>query len=96
MNILDFIPIGKDHPVKREALMSVMRLPDREIRAMIEQERRNGHIIINLQDGRGYYRPAESDFESIMYQYRQNKSRAMSVLVQQKYLRRALKAAGQL
>ena len=94
MNILDYIHEGKEDAITREELRFLTELSDRTIRELIEQERRNGVIILNLQDGRGYYRPAPEDLVDILKQYRQNDSRAKSILVQQKYLRRILKFAG--
>lgn len=94
MTILDLIPEGRCNAISRTELRLRARLNDRVVRELIEQARRQGTIIINLQDGRGYYRPAPEDLVDILKQYRQNDSRAKSILVQQKYLRRILKFAG--
>ena len=94
MNILSLIPQGKKNAISRTELRYRAQLNDRVMRELIEQERRKGAIILNLQDGRGYYRPAPDDLDDIMRQYRQNDRRAKSILVQQKYLRRTLKEAG--
>ena len=92
MNILDYIPFGKENAVKRDYLCAVTGLKDRKVRDLIEHQRRLGEVIINRQDGNGYYRSDE--IEDIARQYRQNDSRAMSILVQQKHLRKKLKTAG--
>lgn len=42
--------------------------------------------------GRGYYRTNDPD--EIACQYRQQRRRALSILAQQKHMRRLLKAAG--
>ena len=94
MNITDLIPQGKANAISRTELRFKAQLRDRVMRELIERERRTGVIILNLQDGRGYYRPAPEDLDDIMRQYRQNDRRAKSILVQQKYLRRTLKEAG--
>ena len=57
-----------------------------------QDARQNGEIIINAQDGRGYYRSEEP--KDLAGQYVRNRNRAMAILVQQKYIRRKLKAAG--
>ena len=95
MNILDYIHEGKEDAITREELRFLTELSDRTIRELIEQERRNGAIILNLQDGRGYYRPAPDEMDDVRRQYKQNDRRAKSILVQQKYLRRTLKQAGE-
>ena len=95
MNILSLIPQGKVNAISRTELRYRAQLNDRVMRELIEQERRNGAIILNLQDGRGYYRPAPDELDDVLRQYKQNDRRAMSILVQQKHLRRALKQAGE-
>ena len=90
--ITDFIPHGKENAITRAELCSITNLQDRPIRELIETARRNGAIILNDQDGKGYY--ISDNLSDIKRQYHQNNSRAMSILVQQKFLRRKLKAAG--
>ena len=88
MSILDHIGFGKANAVTREELCAKMGMSDRTIRKLIEIERNQGAIIINDQDGLGYY---QSDkLEDLLLQYRANNSRAMSILKQQKYLRRKI------
>ena len=95
MNILSLIPQGKKNAISRNTLRCLADIDDRKMRGLIEQARRNGVIILNLQDGRGYYRPAPDELDDVLRQYKQNDRRAMSILVQQKHLRRALKQAGE-
>lgn len=92
MGIETYIPFGRENAVTRTELRRITGKSDRKIREEIEQARREGHIIINNQDGRGYYRTDDPD--EIARQYRQQRRRAMSILAQQKYMRRLLKAAG--
>ena len=86
MGIETYIPFG------RENAITLTKLSDRKVREQIEQARREGNIIINNQDGRGYYRTNDPD--EIACQYRQQRRRALSILAQQKHMRRLLKAAG--
>lgn len=96
MNILEFIPVGKENAVSRHLLCQTIKLSDRKMRKLIEEAREKGEIIINLQDGSGYYRPSDDDIDEIEAQYKINNSRAMSILVQQKPMRKVLKEAGKL
>ena len=86
------IPFGRTNAVTREHLSRELLLTDRKVRELIEQARRCGCIIINAQDGRGYYRT--EDLDEIERQYKQDTARAMSILSRRKTLRRALIAAG--
>ena len=95
MNILDYIHEGKEDAITREELRFLTELSDRTIRELIEQARRNGAIILNLQDGRGYYRPAPDEMDDVAQQHRQNKGRIASISIQQKYLEQTLKQAGE-
>lgn len=94
MNIVDLIGTGKANAVTREALSASLNTTDRAVRQAIEDARHGGNIILNDQDGLGYYLPG--DISEIERQYRQNQSRALSILHYQKHLRRRLKAAGRL
>ena len=89
MKILDYIGTGKENAVTREELTERLSLPDRTIRSMIEAARREGVLIINDGSGAGYY--ISDNLEDLKRQQKMNNSRAMSILVQQKYLRRRIK-----
>lgn len=92
MNITDFIPEGKNNAITRNQLCNLTGLSDRKVRELIEQARSKGEIIINAQDGAGYFRT--EDLNEIEKQYKRNDRRAKSILIQQKYLRKRLKTAG--
>ena len=98
MNIIYFIPRGKQNAISRADLRNRTGLPDRLMRESIETARRNGHIILNMQDGRGYYRPSNpptpEEINDMVKQYKQDDHRAKSVLVRQKFLRRILQQSG--
>lgn len=87
--ILDHIGIGKANAVTREELTQRLSLTDRKIRNMIEDARREGALIINAGDGTGYY--LSDNLEDLKRQLKMNHNRAMSILVQQKHLRRRIK-----
>lgn len=89
MNITDFIGRGRENAVSREELCRRVNLPDRKVRKHIEEARKRGEIIINDGSGVGYY--ISDNLADLEAQYRMNQHRAMSILVQQKYLRRKIK-----
>ena len=92
MSILNYIPVGKDKAVTRSQLCAMTGMSDRGVRKLIENARIEGNIIINAQDGAGYY--ISNDAEDIRRQMATNRSRAMSILRQQKLLRRKLDELG--
>lgn len=64
-------------------------ISDRAMREWISRARREGMVICNSQDGSGYYRPeTRGEYER---QLRQNESRAMAILVQNKFIRAKLR-----
>ena len=89
MNIMTYIPKGRENAITRSELVRVINLPDRTIRHMIEKARKDGELIMNAQDGAGYY--VSDDLGELKRQLHRNHSRAMSILVQQKHLRRKIK-----
>lgn len=89
MSITDFIGVGRENAVTRGELVAILNLPDRAVRKLIQEARERGEIIINAQDGSGYYR--SNDLGDMERQYNTNHRRAMSVLRQQKYLRQKMK-----
>lgn len=88
LNITTYIPEGKENAVTREQLCSLTGLSDRSVRQLIENARMEGVLIINAQDGKGYFR--SNDVKDIRRQLNANNKRAMSILRQQKFLRRRL------
>lgn len=91
-DIINLIPYGKSNAISRKILCRMAGKSDRHVRQDIEDARREGCIIINRQDGKGYYRT--DDINEIERQYYQNRSRALSILIQQKHLRKRLVEAG--
>ena len=93
MSITDFIGVGRENAVTRGELVAILNLPDRAVRKLIQEARERGEIIINAQDGTGYYR--SEALGDLQRQYNANHRRAMSVLRQQTYLRRKIAEAEQ-
>jgi DNA-binding transcriptional ArsR family regulator len=90
--IVKQIPHGRENAIARDELAKRLDMGDRSLREQIERARRAGILIVNDQSGRGYY--ITDDIQEIAEQYRRNERRALSILSQQKHLRRRLKAAG--
>lgn len=89
-DITKFIGTGKENAVTREQLAMALNLSDRAVRKLIQDARDRGEIIINEQDGEGYYISGRE--EDLHKQYRANQNRAMSILKQQKHLRAKIQA----
>ena len=64
MNILNYIPTGHRNAVTRETLHALTRMSDRKIRDLITEANKSAPddvLIINLQDGMGYFRPDDNE-----------------------------------
>ena len=90
--LLRYLAIGSDKAITRDKLCRLSGMSDRAVRKEIEALREEGIIIINRQDGKGYY--ISEDPVEMAQQYRQNHARAMAILRQQKHLRKRMKEAG--
>lgn len=90
--LLSHLYHGKQAAMSRTALCAALHMPDRQVRDLIEQARREGAIIINLSDGAGYFLSDDPDVWA--KQYKQDTHRALSILARRKAIRSRLKAAG--
>lgn len=82
MYILDYIPTGHNNAVTRETLQSLTHLSDRKIRVLIAEANKSAPddvLIINLQDGMGYFRPAPDEDYLVRVWRMQEKARGISV-----------------
>lgn len=81
MNIIDYIPVGHRNAVTRDELRLMTGMHDRQIRRAIEKAR-SECIILNVQDGKGYYRPDphdDVDRAEINIFYRQERRRIAAI-----------------
>jgi hypothetical protein len=90
MNIIDLIPCGKENAISRNSLVIKTGLSDRKIRDLIALERRN-HVILNVQDGKGYYRPTEKEMPDIERFVKQETRRAKSIFWSLRAAKKAIK-----
>lgn len=82
MRIIDYIPTGHNNAVTRETLRSLTRLNDRKIRDLIAEANKSAPddvLIINLQDGMGYFRPVPDEDYLVRVWRMQEKARGLSV-----------------
>lgn len=77
MDIVDYIPFGRGNAVTREQLRSRTGIDDRAIRDMIAAARRDT-VILNMQDGKGYFRPLSEEINYVKAHERQESARIMS------------------
>lgn len=76
--IEQYIPFGKENAVSREYLSIATGMSDRKVRLQIAQARRE-HPILNLSDGKGYYRPTVEEYLEAKQFYHQEIARAKSI-----------------
>lgn len=99
-DITEYIPYGADNAITRDDLLGVASyfiegITDREMRRLLEVSKQNGNIIINFQNGKGYFRPVTR--EEIEKYIRQEEARAKKIQFNLKSARKALrKLEGQL
>lgn len=82
MNILQYIPTGHKNAISRQSLCIVTHLTDRKVRDEIAAVNANGNpdeIIINMGDGRGYFRPADGEDALVKAWAKIEHSRQLSV-----------------
>ena len=82
------IPEGRQNAYKADLLAEMMGCDERRVRQMIEDLTASGHIVCNLQNGKGYYRPVtEDDIDAML---RLTAARAHSLLRKKYALKKAL------
>lgn len=86
--IVNLIPHGWENAITRRELVQLTGLTDREIRRRIHDARDLGYIIINNQDGCGYY--TTDDPRVIQRQYHQERKRFVMDLKTLKTMRHIL------
>ncbi len=78
--IEEYIPVGHDNAIKRRELRRLTGLSDREMREHIEYARTREIVILNLQDGNGYFMPRDDEGELVRRCYRAEVSRGRTIL----------------
>lgn len=78
MDIVDYIPFGSKNAVTRAQLRIMTGLNDRKIREQIAQARRDT-VILNMQDGKGYFRPLPEELNLVEAYANQETARLKSI-----------------
>jgi len=94
--ILEYIPTGSGNAIKRNVLVSLVGLPDREVRKLIHFARRKIPIL-NLSRGKGYFIPdmnKKKDRKALVKYVRQEESRLRSIGWALKAARQTLRNCG--
>ena len=55
LDILQYIPHGKENAISRNELSSLLKMPDRQVRKLIEQKRQKGIPILSSSRSGGYW-----------------------------------------
>lgn len=82
------VPFGRENAIKREELARVLQVNDRQARHYIGIARLNGVIVINDQNGDGYFQTDK--FEDVVQEYKREKRRVLSIVERMRPLRRVL------
>ena len=94
MNIIDYIPVGHENAVSREYLVSITGYSDRKVRDMIEKACTREHPILNMQDGKGYFRPAENEMHLVRLYRAQENHRTLRIRKKVSEIDKYIKASG--
>lgn len=68
MNIVEYIPFGRENAISRKRLGQVTGLGDRDLREAISRARRET-VIINLSNGQGYFQPIAGKEDDLVVKY---------------------------
>lgn len=86
--LVDVLQAGKANAVKRKDLTDRLGTTDRAARQMIEDARREGVVICNDYDGKGYYIPTELD--ELVRQFRRSRAMANAINSQMWAIKKAI------
>lgn len=93
IDILKFIPFGKENAISRTSLCTATGLNDRSMRENINRARKRA-VVINLSDGSGYYRPTDDDIAEVIKFKKQEENRAKDVFSNLQPVRKFLQSVG--
>ena len=79
MNITDYIPTGQNNAVSADSLCTALNIDRRTVRRLISSAQENGAVILNMQDGRGYFVPADDESQLVDDYIKQESARARSI-----------------
>ena len=76
MSCAEYIPEGHENAVSRQYLRDMTGMCDRQMRADLKASK---ELILNLQDGAGYFKPAPGEERLVMAYIRQEEARIRSI-----------------
>lgn len=79
MNITDYIPKGQNNAVSVDSLCTALNIGRRTVRRLVSSAQENGAVILNMQDGRGYFIPADDESQLVDDYIKQESARARSI-----------------
>lgn len=84
MKIEELIPTGKKNAISRQYLLTLCKEhgianSDREMRRLIQEERATS-MILNMQDGNGYFKPCKDDLAELKHYVSQESKRGISIM----------------
>lgn len=85
---------GKERARTGKWISALTGINERDVRQLIEDLRADGELIINDQDGAGYY--IADSLDDVERQYRRDYGRAMALLSRLKPMRKILRISGRL
>ena len=78
IDIIKYIPFGKENAIGRHELAIKVGCSDRTMRDLINSARKR-EVIVNIQNGNGYYRPTKDDVGEVEQFKRQEENRAKDI-----------------
>ena len=91
--LVKYIPFGRENAIGRAELAMKVGCSDRTMRDLINTARKR-EVIVNIQNGSGYYRPTENDVGEVEKFKRQEENRAKDIFSGLQPVRKFLKSNG--
>ena len=79
MTIIDYIPTGRENAISRKELPKVSNINDDRITRNEVEAARANYAILNMQDGKGYFRPTAEERDLAVRWKRQTEARIRSL-----------------
>ena len=92
--LLNILQKGKENAVKRGDMARLLGTDDRQARQYIEDARREGVVICNDYDGKGYYIPTK--IEELVRQFRRSRAMATAINSQLWAIKKAIEHTDQI
>lgn len=74
----EYIRYGQKNAIKTSTLQAITGLSSRDVRREVEKLRQTD-VILNLQDGKGYFKPTEDEMHLVEQYIRQEEARMQAI-----------------